>query len=411
MAAYRVIYIALTLVIGLTTCVNQARCAAQNRIARVVVATQHDLLKNGGFEDGDDLPAFWSRHPKHNNNRNEHFRDLQVHHSGTASGALRWLDPIAGTNKAPLQWNKYGLSVEAGSTLVFSGCVKTDGVDPGGAGIHFYDSSGSHVGHAPIPCPKTQEEWQHFTKQINVPDTTATMGIALYAREGGTTWYDDVSLLGTPRLFAARGTPELDGSLQDDCWRTENAVTDFVTHDGQRLSKEATRAWVAYDDENLYVAFDCPHPREAKLKQEAALEDGDTWLDDSIEIFLDPWHAHKGYYQLAVNCAGVVRDSIGTDIVWDSGAATRAARSRTRWTLEVAIPFRSFDLALESCEDMGNQPCPQRSSQWRDRDVVPGRISPAGSFWRRLLETGSVGDSRIETGRTRRRTASRARSS
>ena len=353
MARYRARCIALMMVIGLTICTKQAGWAAQNRNEGVVVAAQHDLLKNGGFEEGDDLPAFWSRHPKRNNDRNEHFRDIEVHHSGMASGGLRWLDPIAGTNKAPLQWNKYGLPVEGGCTLIFSGCVKTDGVDPGGAGIHFYDSDGTHVGHGPIPCPKTKEEWQHFTKQINAPETAASMGIALYAREGGTTWYDDVSLLGTPRLSAVRGTPELDGDLQDDCWRTENAVADFVTHDGQRLSKEATRAWVAYDDENLYVAFDCPHAATAQLKQEATSEDGDTWLDDSIEIFFDPWHAHKGYYQLAINCAGVVRDSIGSDIVWDSGATTKAVRHKTGWTLEVAIPFRSLDLDLKSREVWG----------------------------------------------------------
>jgi len=83
-----------------------------------------------------------------------------------------------------------------------------------------------------------------------------------------------------------------------------------VLHTGEGLPTEATRAWVAYDDENLYAAFHCPHPKGATLLTKAEAHDEDVWLDDSIEVFLAPHRPGDDYYHFCVNSLGIIRDGI-----------------------------------------------------------------------------------------------------
>ena len=317
------------------------------------VAARFDLLQNGGFEDGGEQPTFWRAHPRKDNDRNLHGRDVEHARSGVASGRIVWLDPIAGPNKAGLQWNRYGLAVEGGSTLLFSGFTKVEGVPVGGAGIHMYDAEGGHLGFVKADANREEAGWRPFVREVRLPAGARTIGVALYTRQGGTTWFDDVSLLGTPSTEALRATPRLDGGLSDGCWADEGAIRGFVRHDGQGTAREDTRAWLAYDDENLYVAFACPFPAGSVLKQNAEKHDGDTWYDDSIEVFVDPWHEHTAYFQLAVNCKGVVRDSRGQDVSWDSGARARVGQGEDAWTVELALPFRSLQLTLACRETWG----------------------------------------------------------
>ncbi|MBN2452043.1 MAG: DUF4091 domain-containing protein [Lentisphaeria bacterium] len=311
------------------------------------VAAFQALIRNGGFEAGDAAPEFWDRHPGVNNGRNRHERDTTVYHGGGSSGKLVYLDEIEGPNKAAVQWMKYRIPVEGGSSLLFAGWVRTEGVRSGRVGMHLYDGDGRHLGFRPVPHPAdTDRDWQPFEQIVTLPPETAAVGIALYAEKGGTTWYDDVALLGTPQSEAARGTPVLDGHLAEPLWRDASPIRDFVDHTGQALAREQTRAWIAFDDEALYVAFDCPHAPGARLQVKARQRDGTTWLDDSVEVFLDPDHDHESYLQFCVNAEGVLRDSRGRDPAWNSPARAVSQRRADGWSVEIAIPFEGLDLSL-----------------------------------------------------------------
>lgn len=170
-----------------------------------------NLIKNGGFEQGEGLPAVWARHPAVNNGRNCHARDMTLSQSGKASGKLVYLEPVAGPNKAAVQWMKYGIPVEGGSILTLSGWVRTKGVRFGRAGMHIYDGTGKHLGFRAVAHPPgTDTGWRRFKQAILLPPEAATVGVALYAKLGGTTWYDDISLTSTPNRWA-----EPKGRLQD----------------------------------------------------------------------------------------------------------------------------------------------------------------------------------------------------
>ena len=313
------------------------------------VARLNSLIQNGNFEDGAEQPSFWDRHPQLDNGRNEHTLDRTLRHTGAASGRLCYLDPIEGPNQSPVQWMKYRLPAEGGSALLFAGWVRTAGVTAGRVGMHFYDAKGGHLGFKAIPHPPgCEQDWQPFEQTLTLPAETAKVGIALYADKGGTTWYDDVVLLGTPTLAATRGTPVVDGALDDAVWAGARAVDTFVLHTGQGLATAATRAWVAFDDEALYVAFDCPYAVGATLKLEATQRDQATWLDDSIEIFLDPAHDHQTDLQFCINALGVGRDSRGQDVGWNCAVRSVTQRRPEGWSVEVAIPLAGLPLPLRT---------------------------------------------------------------
>ncbi len=54
--------------------------------------------------------------------------------------------------------------------------------------------------------------------------------------------------------------PVIDGKLDDACWSQANVVTDFTDYRIEQPAKEQTLVRVLYDDENIYIAFECVEP-------------------------------------------------------------------------------------------------------------------------------------------------------
>ncbi len=312
------------------------------------VAEQCNLVQNGGFEEGNAAPAYWNRHPPTDSDGNRLLRDATVAHRGGASGLIVGMPPRPGVMPANLQWNRYGIPVEGGSALILSCFVKTEGTTPFRIGCHFYDEKRRHLGFQGVPFPSSNSEWTYLREQVTVPDAARQMGFVLYADPTGRTWYDDVAVLGTPTAAAVRGTPKIDGKLNDACWPVDQAISRFAVHTGTKLPSERTLAWLAYDNDGLYVALRCPHPNGATLQAECDQHDGKVWLDDSVEVFLDPNHDHHDYFQLCINCRGQIRDSRGTDLAWESAAEAIVDRSGDAWTVEVKIPYDHLDIGVDA---------------------------------------------------------------
>jgi type II secretory pathway component PulJ len=307
-----------------------------------------DLVQNGGFEAGGLAPDYWHRHPAKDSGGNRLLRDTTVAHRGRASGLIVAGPLVAGAAAPNLQWNRYGIPVEGGSALILSCYAKAQGTVPLRAGCHFYGENHRHLGFQGVSFPDREGEWVYLRETVDVPDEAQSMGFVLYANPVGRTWYDDVAVLGTPSARATHGTPRLDGRFDDACWTAGQAITQFVVQPGTRLPSEPTRAWVAYDDAALYVAFHCPHAPGAVLREAIDRHDGPTWRDDSVEVFLDPNHDHRHYFHLAVNCRGQIRDARGGDPRWESAAEAAVERSATAWNVEIKIPYERLEIDLRA---------------------------------------------------------------
>ncbi len=144
--------------------------------------------------------------------------------------------------------------------------------------------------------------------------------------------------------------PVLDGSLDDPCWAKCAVSGDFFDMGRAAPVTQPTFVRVCYDDENLYVAFECLEDRmdetSAAISQR---DDGSLFdVDDSVAVLLDTYHDRRSCYAFAVNMVATKMDlrvaesgssqDLGWDAVWDAAAA----RSDDRWTVEMAIPFSAM---------------------------------------------------------------------
>lgn len=163
---------------------------------------------------------------------------------------------------------------------------------------------------------------------------------------------------GVPRLPAARAAraPVIDGKLDDVVWQAATAEDRFVQKSpkGGGPPSEATTMRVLYDDDALYVAFDCTQqhaPVVARLaRRDRAVE------SDSVTISIDTRRDGTSAFEFSVNAAGTVSDGIRFDDTklstdWDEIWEARTVRTERGWSAEFRIPLRSlrFD-ALEEQE-------------------------------------------------------------
>jgi hypothetical protein len=137
----------------------------------------------------------------------------------------------------------------------------------------------------------------------------------------------------------------IDGALDEAAWQGAPSATRFVQGDPVEgaAPSESTWAWVAYDDDALYLAARCwdSHPDSiiANLARRDVLVASDRFL-----LLLDPYHDHRSGYFFSVSAAGVLRDGTlsndtWNDESWDGFWQGRVRRDARGWTVEARIPF------------------------------------------------------------------------
>jgi len=141
--------------------------------------------------------------------------------------------------------------------------------------------------------------------------------------------------------------PVIDGQLDDPCWGNAWKAPAFLTSAGNP-AEAATEAWLACDNNNIYVAFKCHEKDPSKLKNfKKAKSKMECYKPDSVEIFVAPG-ADNGYLHIAVNPAGDINEEWSKGDGWVSGAETATARGDGFWTVELAIPFANMRKADSS---------------------------------------------------------------
>ena len=152
--------------------------------------------------------------------------------------------------------------------------------------------------------------------------------------------------------------PKIDGLLDDAAWRSAAASDAMKLENGDTPNGKA-KFWVTYDETNLYVAVQCFENAAAlgSLKADATQTASDNiWMDDSIELFIDPVNSRHAYYQLIFNSKGVVwskyydgpKHAAGT---WEPAISAAANVGKMSWTVEAAIPLSAFKPSLKTTSE------------------------------------------------------------
>ena len=152
------------------------------------------------------------------------------------------------------------------------------------------------------------------------------------------------------RAMRTAGPIRLDGVLDEPVWTAATPAADFVQSEpltGQPAT-EATEVWVAFDDDNLYVAAKMHDSQPGSLlvtdiKKEFKEDD-----QDDFELLLDTFGDRRNGYVFSTNVEGARHDRQvsleGREVnqSWDAVWEVRTRRYEGGWIAELRIPFRAL---------------------------------------------------------------------
>jgi len=148
--------------------------------------------------------------------------------------------------------------------------------------------------------------------------------------------------------------PTIDGVINPGEWDGATSLTGLKVLGTKELAKDPTVLWVAYDDENLYVAYKCFGPVTPVGHDRG--RGGAYWEDDTMEVFFAAKADSGGYYQILANCAGgysdVANNGASIDPIKVSYKANispaynsiGAKAEDLYWQGEMAVSWKSMDL-------------------------------------------------------------------
>ena len=183
--------------------------------------------------------------------------------------------------------------------------------------------------------------------------------------------------------------PTIDGKLDDTCWQNSAKTGELIQFEPQRgePATQLTTIYLAYDANNLYVAFECFKTDMNKLAANLTRRDSFFFSDDHVEVLIDTFLDGRNCYAFALNPLGTQTDRrlineganrrtgqsmIGTAISWDCDWQGQAAKGTDSWTAEFAIPFaelrfsKGMETATWGINFWRNDESPAEEQTWAD---------------------------------------------
>ena len=203
---------------------------------------------------------------------------------------------------------------------------------------------------------------------------------------------DEVPEIPTNRVIKAGRTetpPKIDGKLDDACWQNSAKTGELIQFEPQRgePATQPTTIYLAYDANNLYIAFECFKTDMDKLAANLTRRDSFFFSDDHVEVLIDTFLDGRNCYAFALNPLGTQTDRrlinegtnrrtgqsmIGTAISWDCNWQGQAAKGTDSWTAEFAIPFaelrfsKEMETATWGINFWRNDESPAEEQTWAD---------------------------------------------
>lgn len=146
--------------------------------------------------------------------------------------------------------------------------------------------------------------------------------------------------------------PVIDGKLDDAIWQKVQPLEPFLPYvDNPGPVQGSTRVRVAYDDANLYVAFQCDEPQPQGMQvRGTGRDDSGVWLGDSVDIFISVGESPEPFVHFILNPRNVQWDAYCVDKDHDDLSFNPAWQSATAigdkvWFVEAALPWAQIGIA------------------------------------------------------------------
>ena len=166
---------------------------------------------------------------------------------------------------------------------------------------------------------------------------------------------DDLSPPPTVNVPRASAQPVIDGDLFEEAWATSLPLSPFYQADAITPANEPTQGFLLWDEQYLYIGARMYDSQMKQVQITQTNPDSTVWLDDTLEILVDPNPATPTYHHFVISPIGTVFDQhieanypLDSDLKtaykriakpdWDSRAQVKTQITPTFWTVEVALP-------------------------------------------------------------------------
>jgi len=190
--------------------------------------------------------------------------------------------------------------------------------------------------------------------------TLFLIGVSVLAASAGAAQSPEPPRLIIPRVarppqlsdFLTMDAGDAPGSMR----RIEGFVQRFP-NDGEAVS-ERTVVYIGYDDEFLYVAFQCFDAEPSKIGAHVLPRDAFPNDEDTVAVHIDTFRDLKHAYGFQTNAYGVQTDGIytegtGWDLSWDTVWKSDARPTSSGYAVLVSIPFRSLRFPAADAQQWG----------------------------------------------------------
>jgi hypothetical protein len=162
-----------------------------------------------------------------------------------------------------------------------------------------------------------------------------------------------------PRYVVHRAVAPIviDGRIEPQEWSQASPAIEFIfPWDSQTGTKQRTHARLLWDDQYLYVAYECD---DADIVALAQGHDEFVYRDDTVEIFLNVKPSQTvAYYCLEINALGTIMDYVCVDAqyymrrfdlegvkvgIQIDGTLNMRGDKDHGWSVELAIPWKNFE--------------------------------------------------------------------
>ncbi|MGD9140075.1 MAG: DUF5916 domain-containing protein [bacterium] len=146
---------------------------------------------------------------------------------------------------------------------------------------------------------------------------------------------------------------KIDGVIDEDVWQLAPRSGGFVQYepDEGKPASESTFVRVAFDDEALFVAFECFDSEPDKIIKR--LTRRDRYIEgDLVNLIIDSHHDHQTAYAFVLYASGTQRDVYYYNDNWsnDNWDAVWEGRAKVHdwgWVAEFKIPFHCLRYSCE----------------------------------------------------------------
>jgi cellulose/xylan binding protein with CBM9 domain len=121
------------------------------------------------------------------------------------------------------------------------------------------------------------------------------------------------------------------------------------SYNRKKFSKNKTLVRVAVNKTHIAFYFTCEQENAGSIKNRYKTQDSMVFLDDSVEVFIDPLNNAESLYHIAVNTDEIIFDAQGwpalnADASWKSQAEVKVTKTSTGYTTFIKIPLLSLGI-------------------------------------------------------------------